>query len=261
VNREREAAERAARAAGEVLLRHYRPTGQERVEVKGLPRDLVTAADKEAEAVVLGILRKEFPKDAFVAEETEPAPVRGGRVWVIDPLDGTVNFAHGIPIFSVSIGFFEDGAPRAGVVHAPCLRETFAAAEGEGTTLNGERVRVSKQTDLGSSLLCTGFAYQRNQVKENNLDNFARMALGSRGVRRLGSAALDLAFVASGRYDGYWELWLSPWDIAAGMLLVREAGGKVTQLGGDPDVLYANTIVATNGRIHDALAGQLTGIE
>lgn len=260
MTREREVAEEAAKAGGEVLLRHWRPSGQERVEVKGLPRDIVTEADREAEKVVLDVIRREFPEDGVVAEETSPKPIRGGRVWLVDPLDGTVNFAHGIPIFAVSVGFVEGGVPKVGVVHAPRLGETFAAAAGEGATLNGERLAVSRRDDLRHCLLCTGFAYQRNQVKENNLDNFARMALHARGVRRLGSAALDLAFVAAGRYDGYWELWLSPWDVAAGIVLVREAGGLVTRIGGGDDVLYSDTILATNGRIHGALGGMLTGI-
>jgi myo-inositol-1(or 4)-monophosphatase len=260
LSRERRTAEQAALAAGEVLARLYRSEGQARVEVKGLPRDLVTEADREAEAAALAVIRAAFPQDAVVAEESSPKAAARGRAWIVDPLDGTVNFAHGIPIFSVSVGFAVDGEPRAGAVHAPLLRETFSAAAGEGATRNGEPVRVSAQGDLGLSLLATGFAYRRNEVKENNLDNFARLALGTRGVRRFGSAALDLAGVACGRFDGYWEMWLSPWDVCAGIVLVREAGGTVTGIQGRKDPVFGGTILATNGRIHAALDATLTGI-
>lgn len=260
MTRERDFAERAARMAGEVILRHYRPSGQERVESKGRPRDLVTQADRESEGVVLAALRREFPADAVIAEETAPGERRRGRVWIVDPLDGTVNFAHGVPLFSVSVGLAVDGVPVAGCVHAPYLRETYSAAAGEGATLNGERIRVSAQSDLSRALLCTGFAYKRNEVAENNLENFTRMELAARGVRRLGSAALDLAFAACGRFDGFWELWLSPWDVCAGIVLVREAGGLVTEIGGGGDPLFAGSILAANPALHPVLAERLTGV-
>jgi len=257
---EREAAERIARLAGEEILRHWRPTGQERVKVKGRARDLVTEADGAAEALILDHLRREFPGDGIVAEETSPDFLRKGRVWVVDPLDGTVNFAHGIPQFSVSIGLMVDGDPRAGCVHGPVLRETYTFAAGEGAALNGERIRVSAQEDLTRALLVTGFPYKRNEDPRNNMDNFVRLALHCRGVRRLGSAALDLAFTAAGRFDGYWELWLSPWDVCAGIGLVREAGGTVTGIHGKGDPVEGETLLATNGRIHGALDGMLTGV-
>ncbi|MCK6481935.1 MAG: inositol monophosphatase [Planctomycetes bacterium] len=258
--REREAAERIARLAGEEILRRWRPTGQERVEVKGRERDLVTEADRAAEALILEHLRREFPGDGIVAEETSPEFLRAGRVWVVDPLDGTVNFAHGIPQFSVSIGIMEEGVPRAGCVHAPVLRETYAASFRGGATLDGAPIRVSAQEDLRRALLVTGFPYRRNEDPRNNMANFVRLALHCRGVRRFGSAALDLASVAAGRLDGYWELWLSPWDVCAGICLVTEAGGRVTGIHGKGDPVEGETILATNGRIHAALDGMLEGI-
>jgi len=255
VSREREFAERVARLAGAEVLRRYRVSGQSSVEVKGLPRDIVTEADRASEAILLDLIRKEFPRDSVIAEESAPGERRAGRVWIVDPLDGTVNFAHGVPLFSVSVGFAVDGVPEAGCVHAPILRETWSAAAGEGTTLDGRPVRVSREGDLARALLCTGFAYRRNQVAENNLDNFTRMEMAARGVRRLGSAALDLAFVACGRFDGFWELWLSPWDTCAGIVLVREAGGLATGIGEGEDPLFGGSILAANPAIHAVLSG------
>jgi myo-inositol-1(or 4)-monophosphatase len=253
VNRERAFAERVAREAGAEILRRYRVEGQENVGTKGRPRDLVTEADRASEDLILAAIRSEFPGDAIVAEETAPEVLRAGRVWIVDPLDGTVNFAHGIPLFSVSIALCVDGVPVAGCVHAPYLEETYSAATGEGTTLDGKPVRVSAEGDLSKALLCTGFAYRRNEVAENNLDNFVKMELAARGVRRLGSAALDLAFVSCGRFDGFWELWLSPWDVAAGILLVREAGGVVTEIGGGADPLFGGTILAAGKSLQGVL--------
>lgn len=257
---EREFAERVAREAGEEILRRYRVGGQTSVRSKGRPRDLVTEADRASEEIILEALRREFPGDGVVAEETAPEERRRGRVWIVDPLDGTVNFAHGVPLFSVSVGFAVDGVPRAGCVHAPYLRETYSAAAGEGAALDGEAVRVTRQDDPAKALLCTGFAYKRNEVEENNLDNFVRMELLARGVRRLGSAALDLAFTACGRFDGFWELWLSPWDTCAGIVLVREAGGLVTEIGGGGDPLFGGSILAANPALHPRLSGLLTGL-
>lgn len=260
MSRERAFAERVARDAGGEILRRYLMAGQPDVQVKGRPRDLVTEADRASEARILAAIRKEFPGDGIVAEESSPGEIRGGRVWIVDPLDGTVNFAHGVPLFSVSIALAVDGVPVAGCVHAPYLEETYSASAGEGATLNGEPLRVSEESDPAQSLLCTGFAYRRNEVAENNLDNFVRMELLARGVRRLGSAALDLAFVSCGRFDGFWELWLSPWDVAAGVLLVREAGGLVTEVGGGPDPLFGGSILAANADLHGKLGGLITGI-
>jgi myo-inositol-1(or 4)-monophosphatase len=260
VTREREFAERVAREAGKEILRRYLVSGQTSVKTKGRPRDLVTEADGASEEIILAALRREFPADGVVAEETAPGERRKGRVWIVDPLDGTVNFAHGVPLFSVSVGLAVDGVPVAGCVHAPYLRETYSAAAGEGCTLDGEPIRVSAQDDLSKALLCTGFAYKRNEVEENNLDNFVRMELAARGVRRLGSAALDLAFVACGRFDGFWELWLSPWDVCAGIVLVREAGGLVAEIGGGADPLFGGSILAANPALHGTLGGRLGGI-
>jgi myo-inositol-1(or 4)-monophosphatase len=178
----------------------------------------------------------------------------------VDPLDGTVNFLHGLPFWCVSIAVVEQGRLAAAVVHAPELGQTFVAAAGAGCRLNGEPVEVSPTGELAEAILATGFAYHRNELADNNFENFTALGLGSAGIRRMGSAALDLAYVACGRLDGFWELHLEPWDIAAGALLVREAGGEVTDFRDSEEldrILFSRTIVASNGRLHDAIRSRL----
>jgi myo-inositol-1(or 4)-monophosphatase len=175
-----------------------------------------------------------------------------------------VNFLHGIPFWCVSIAVIDDGELSAAVVHAPALGQTFAAEIGQGCTLNGEPIEVSRTTDIGEAMLATGFAYNRNEVPDNNIDNWASMALQAAGLRRMGAAALDLAYTAAGRLDGYWELHLSPWDVAAGALLVREAGGRVSNFTGGEDVasvLFARHIVASNGLLHDLIRERLSPLQ
>ena len=238
-----------AREAGALLRTGLGAAGP--IEHKGAI-DLVTDFDLRSERLLVDGLRRSFPQDPILAEEGGGAS--GPRRWLVDPLDGTTNFAHGLPHFSVSIAYAEDGAVRLGVVYDPTRDELFEALAGAGARLNGRPMRVSETTDLGRSLLVTGFPYDIRTQPETNLEPFARFALRSVGVRRFGSAALDLAYVACGRFDGYWELRLSPWDWGAGLLLVREAGGLVTQADGTPDVFRPPTsIVASNGRIHHAM--------
>jgi myo-inositol-1(or 4)-monophosphatase len=214
---------------------------------------------------VLAVLRDAFPQDAFIAEESsvlDPAmtaavalPAR--RTWIVDPLDGTVNFAHGIPIFSVSVGLVVAGEPTVGVVIAPAIGETFEGERGGGARLNGEPIRVSGTADLADAILATGFAYDIENLADQNFDNLRSVATAARGVRRLGSAAIDLAWVAAGRFDGFWELHLSPWDVAGAVALIREAGGLVTDLTGGADWLFGRHLAASNGALHTRLLAKL----
>jgi myo-inositol-1(or 4)-monophosphatase len=238
-----QAAESIAREAGEILLGFAGEALD--VRLKG-EVDLVTAADRASEERIVQRVRERFPHHGILAEESGAL---GGAadpefLWVIDPLDGTTNFASGLPIWSVSIGVLHRGARLAGVVHDPSRGECFTALRGEGTRLNGRPVRVSGVSDVGSALLVTGFPYDIRTSRVDNLDHFERMMRRSRAVRRLGSAAIDLAYVACGRFDGFWELKLHPWDVAAGSLLVEEAGGLVTDFDGAPFDVFGDEIVA-----------------
>jgi len=236
-----------AHAAGRVLLDLAGASLDVREKQPG---DLVTRADRESEALVVGRLRAAFPRASLLAEESGAHPGDAGERWIVDPLDGTTNFAHGYPFYSVSIAYEREGEVVAGVVHAPALGETFVAARGSGTTRNGTPVRVSATAQLRDALVCTGFIPSRY---ERNGANFARLSRVARGVRRDGSAALDLANVACGRFDAFWEYDLRPWDVAAGALLVREAGGAVTATDGAPFDVAAGSIAATNGATHGEL--------
>lgn len=218
--------------------------------------DLLTEYDLRSERLLVDGLRQSFPDDPILAEEGGGAD--GERRWLIDPLDGTTNFAHGLPHFSVSLAYVDEGHIRLGVVYDPMRGELFHALRGQGARLNERRLHVSRTADLGHALLVTGFPYDIRTAAETNLDEFSRFALRSQGVRRFGSAALDLAYVAAARFDGYWELRLSPWDWAAGILLVQEAGGRVTRLDGSEDVFRPPTsIVASNGHVHGQMLATL----
>ena len=257
-SRDLEIALEAAALGARELTSRYRSAGiRDAAENKGLRRDLVTDADRAAEAAVLGVLRRAFPADAIVAEETAAKAAVGRRTWIVDPLDGTVNFAHGIPMFAVSVGLVVDGAPTVGVIHAPQMNELFAAEIGGGATLNGLPIHVAATTALADAILATGFAYDIENLADNNLDNLAAVALRARGVRRLGSAALDLAWVAAGRFDGFWELHLSPWDVAGGAAIVRAAGGRVTDMTGGDGWLFGRHLAATCGGFHEELLRML----
>lgn len=235
--------EEVARAAGEILLKHH--GALERIEKKGA-RDLVTAADEESEALVIERIRDRFPDDAILAEETMNTEARAPRQWIIDPLDGTTNFVHRIPHVAVSIAWCEDGVPTVACVHNPILDTCYTASAGDGAFLNGTRVTASDTAELSESLLATGFHYHRESQPDSNLQHFVDFGYRVRGLRRLGSAACDLCYVAEGRFDGYWELWLSPWDVAAGALIAREAGCVITDFDGGDDWLFGRRIVAAN---------------
>jgi len=238
-----------AREAGALLMDYFRQ--HVKIEYKG-EADLVTVADRSSEKLILERIRARWPDHDIVGEE-------GGRVetgadyrWYVDPLDGTTNFAHGYPVFCVSLGLTWRGERKAGVLYDPTRDELFAAERGKGAYLNGQQIRVSKTARLNESLVATGFpSYKRH--KNPNIFFYHVVTLRSHGVRRAGSAALDLASVASGRYDGFWEFNLNPWDTSAGLLLVEEAGGKVTGFRGQSSAVTDRDVVASNGVIHEEL--------
>jgi myo-inositol-1(or 4)-monophosphatase len=239
----------AARAGADIVASGFRATVS--AELKGAV-DPVTETDRAAERAIVEVITEARPNDGILAEEgTEVADGRRGRRWVIDPLDGTVNFVHGIPQVAVSVGLVDPEGGIAAVVLDPLRNEEFAAERGRGATLNGEPISVSRRAAFGDTVVVTGFPYDRREHGPAYAALVGRILQSVRGVRRLGSAALDLAWVAAGRFDGYWEFGLSPWDIAAGSLLVVEAGGVLTDSRGGPAGHL--DIVASNGLIHDAL--------
>jgi myo-inositol-1(or 4)-monophosphatase len=247
----------AALAAGAVL-QGYLGKLEDAITEKGRPGDLVTAADKASEVVILEILRRHFPEHSILAEESGKIGNQDNQyLWAIDPLDGTTNYAHQYPAFCVSIGLLIDGAPQVGVIYDPFHDELFRAAAGLGATRNRRPISVSETSELSKSLLVTGFAYDRRETSDNNYAEFCHLTHLTQGVRRSGSAALDLASVACGRVDGYWERGISPWDVVAGVILLQEAGGKVTAYDGTPFKIASGRILATNGDIHDNLSRAL----
>ena len=240
--------ETLARQAGVILRAGY---GQRHIiDSKSHAIDLVTEIDRKSETFLLENIRHHWPEHSILAEESG-AHHGDGSLWYIDPLDGTVNYAHGVPFFSVSIAYAENGQMHLGVVYDPMRDECFSAERGRGAFRNGQPIHVSATDDLGRALLVTGFPYDIWDNPNNNLDNFARFAVRSHGVRRLGSAALDLCYVAAGRLDGYWEIRLKPWDVAAGGLIAAEAGARVTNLSGENDYISPpQSIVAANTALH-----------
>jgi len=246
--------ERLARQAGQILRAGYQQEHQ--IDYKGVI-DLVTEIDRQSEDYLLGEIRKDFPDHQILAEES--GGTRGGEnQWYIDPLDGTVNYAHNIPIFSVSIAYASNGGLSLAAVYDPMRDEMFSAERGKGAHLNGRPLRVSGADELQKSLLVTGFPYDAWNSKFDNFDNFVRFAKLSQGVRRLGSAALDLCYVAAGRFDGFWELALKPWDVAAGGLICKEAGARVTNVFGEADYISPpQSVIATTPGIHARMLEEL----
>jgi myo-inositol-1(or 4)-monophosphatase len=248
---ERRVAIDAARAAGQLLKNEL--SGSRRIAYKGSPTNLVTEMDARVEELIVGRLAAAFPDDAVLAEERGASAGRSGRRWIIDPLDGTTNYAHGFPAFGVSIALESATRVELGVIYDPNLDELFVAERGRGATVNDQALAVSTTATLDESLLATGFPYDIREGGDNNLKEYAAFSVRARAVRRMGSAVLYLAWLASGRLDGYWELRLGPWDVAAGSLIVEEAGGRITNLSGGALELDSPTLVATNGRIHSAV--------
>jgi len=223
----------------------------------GEERNLVSEIDRQSEEMIIGLIRKHYPDHAILAEEGGTGAAASEYVWVIDPLDGTTNFLHNIPMFCVTIGIECKGEIVAGVVYDPNLEELYTAERGSGAFLNGKRLHVSATSDLTQSLLVTGFPYDISTNPNRAIERFIGFLKSARGVRRLGSAALDLCWVAAGRFDGFWEVNLHPWDTAAGLLMVGEAGGTVTDFQGKPGSIYRKEILASNGIIHDSMANIL----
>ncbi len=243
-------ARRAALEAGRYLLQGLNQ--KKRVAFKGQV-DLVTSFDRKSEEMIYSRLGQAFPDHSFLAEEEIHQERASDYLWLVDPLDGTTNYAHGLPVFCVSIALAFRNEIILGLVYDPSREELYTATRGQGAYLNGKPIRVSKTRKLGRSLLATGFPYDVRTSQDNNLDHFASFAVRAQAIRRLGSAALDLCYVACGRFDGYWEKKLKPWDLAAGALLVEEAGGRVSNLEGEKFNLSSPHIVASNGYIHRSM--------
>jgi myo-inositol-1(or 4)-monophosphatase len=240
------AAEELALRAGRIHRELFRTLDPHAVSLKGR-RNPVTEADLRAEALLVEEIRRRYPRHSIVAEEGPGHQGDAEYRWHLDPLDGTVNFSHGLPLFAVSIAVARGPQLLAAALYAPILNELYLASHQGGATRNGRPLRVSRCNGLQEALMATGFCYERNEVADNNVDQFADLVLRCRDLRRLGSAGLDLALVAAGHYDAYWELHLSSWDMAAGLLLVTEAGGKVTDLSGGDQMLERGEVVASNG--------------
>ncbi|HIF93578.1 MAG TPA: inositol monophosphatase [Myxococcales bacterium] len=229
-----------------------------KLDTKSAPIDLVTEVDRACEALIVEGIQAARADDAILAEEGHGDDKADAKIrWIIDPLDGTVNFAHGFPRFCVSIGIEIEGLRSVGVVYDPLLNECFEAARGEGAWLGPRRLRVSEEDELGRALIATGFAYDVHDSENDNLAAFRNVIKVARGIRRDGSAALDLCYVASSRLDAYWELKLHPWDVAAGYLIVEEAGGRISDFGDGPPDRSGREVVATNGSLHQELLKQL----
>ncbi len=243
-------AEELAREGGAILKKSYGKA--QRIHFKG-ESNLVTDVDRESEDHILGRIRTTFPGHGILSEESPEVAAATPYRWIVDPLDGTTNYAHGYPCFCVSVAVEKGGGLVAGAVYDPLLDEAFTASAGGGAFLNGERIGVSGTGDLRRSLLATGFAYDVKTAKDNNLDLFRRFVLTAQAIRRDGSAALDLCYLACGRFDGFWELRLKAWDTAAGILILRESGGVATRLDGGAYDIHEPDIAASNGKIHGAM--------
>jgi myo-inositol-1(or 4)-monophosphatase len=257
--RERAVAIEAALAGGEVLQSYYGK--QLDISYKGGDLDLVTTADTKSEETILSILEKRLPAVAILAEEGGESGGSEERRFLVDPLDGTTNFAHGYPHFAVSIGYEHEGQIQVGVVYDPLREELFVAERGEGALLNGKKIHVSNSRDLVRALLITGFPYDLKDDVAAALRFFNRFMAVARAIRRDGSAALNLCYVGTGRCDGYWEEKLNAWDIAAGSLIVSEASGEVTNLKGEAFNCFEGAVLATNGLLHEAMLDVLSSVD
>lgn len=241
----------AARAAGAITLEKFGELAQSQIHTKEF-KDFVTEVDKACEARISGIIRQAFPDDSMLCEEGTLADGGSGRIWIVDPLDGTLNFIHSFPVFSISIAMLDTrtGAFETGVVFQPVLDELFTAERGKGAALNGRPISVSIRHDHEGFLLATGLPFSQYHYLDQTLGMLGDLIHESAGIRRAGSAAIDLAYTACGRFDGFWEYRLSPWDFAAGVLLVREAGGIVTSFSGNHDVMQERSIIAGSAVTH-----------
>lgn len=243
----------AAHAAGAITLEKFGELSHPEIQVKEF-KDFVTDVDKACEAAISSIITENFPEDSMLCEEGTIITGTSGRTWIVDPLDGTLNFIHSFPVFSISIALKEsDDELLTAVVYQPVLKELFTAERGQGAYLNGKKITISSRTDRESFLIGTGMPFKEYHYLESYIGMLKEVIHDSAGIRRAGSAALDLAYTACGRFDGFWEYKLFPWDFAAGVLLVREAGGTITDFSGDPDVFLRQSIIAGNNITHPLL--------
>jgi len=250
----RDIAVAAATEAGGLLKGRFGSPGK--VEFKGAV-DLVTEMDRLSEQAIVSRIKSAFPGHGILTEESPEEVTPDGARWIIDPIDGTTNYAHAFPVFCVSIALERDSVVECAVVYNPMLDELFVAEKGRGATLNGKRISVSKTPSLDRSLLATGFPYDIRTSPKNNLDNFARFAVRAQAIRRAGSAALDLCYTACGRFDGFWEMKLRPWDVAAASLIVNEAGGRMTSFSGGDFSIYSSECLASNALVHEEMLSVL----
>lgn len=246
-----------AQAAGDIHLQYFEVLTKDEINFKQR-RDLLTKADVEAEKFIVKAISEKFPTDSIYAEEGAPITKNPRRWWFVDPVDGTTSFAHGHPFWCTALALMEDGVVTHGVIWAAYLRELFICERGkvaEFTSGHGKlrKMRVSRTEEVENALMGTGFPYKRNEVSNNNIDTVSTVVLRARDIRRCGAAALDLAYVACGRLDGFWEPYLCSWDVAAGSLMIQEAGGRVTDFAGGDDFVFDETVLATNGKIHDEM--------
>ncbi len=250
---------RAAEAAGDLIYKYL--THVDRLEIDNkAENDFVTEVDRQAEEIIIATLRKAFPDHAIKAEESGQTAGNKDYLWIIDPLDGTTNFLHGFPQFAVSIALQTKGRISHAVVYNPVNQELFCATRGEGAMLNHRRIRVSKRGSLKGALLGTGFPFKQQQHLEIYLKTFKALFPMTAGIRRPGSAALDLAYVASGRLDGFWEIALNDWDMAAGSLLVTEAGGLISDFAGGNDYLHSGNVICGNPKVFKAMVQKIVPI-
>ena len=254
-----ETAVQAAILGGEVILENLGRILENEVSSKQAS-DFVTRADRESENVIVSIIREKFPSHSILAEESHGKDEAGGYRWIVDPLDGTTNFIHRYPVFSVSIALEFDGDIIMGVIYDPVRDELFIGEKGKGAFLNGEAVSVSGVTDVKNSLITTGFPFRKKEMIDRYLELFRNVFLRVSDLRRAGSAALDLAYLACGRCDGFFEIGLGPWDIAAGSIIIREAGGIVTDFGGGQGFLSSGNIIAGNPSVHSELLKEIKGV-
>lgn len=244
----------AAQAAGRILKDRAGRIGE--IQYKS-EIDPVTEVDLLCEKEIISRIHDQFPDHAILAEESGASAGDADHVWIIDPLDGTVNYAHGYPCYCVSIGYQCKGEVAVGVVYNPCLDELFVAERGQGATLNDKPISVSTTSDLKQSLLATGFGYDIAETEDNNLDHFENFIMACQAIRRPGSAAMDLCYTAMGRFEGFWEVSLHPWDYAAGWLMIEEAGGQVTRFDGSLLQMGDRSVLSSNGHIHQAMVAVL----
>jgi myo-inositol-1(or 4)-monophosphatase len=223
------------------------------IEEKSTEINLVTDIDKRSETMIIGMIKDRFPEHEIIAEESGKSTGTSDYRWIVDPLDGTTNYTHGLPLFCVSIGVEYKGEMIAGVIYDPMREELFSAEEGSGAFLNGKQIQVSSEARLIRSLLITGFPYNIHENPNRAIEHFNNFIYEAQAVRRLGSAAIDMAYVACGRAEGFWEVHLHPWDMAAAIVIIREAGGMVTDFSGKPMNVYTPNIVASNGKVHAEL--------